>query len=580
MMFAKKRVSSTLSLKKRKRQRTQTRVNPWKDVFELDRCGQELLFASEPCDRMENDRIGNALQLVQTWNLRSNEKLPHAIDTTYHLALVLWKDFACGQSELRPSYAMALIRGINGLADILQQQRSYAGSVANLCAEWGLPSWLVDIRHDAAHNELPSLPTLRLAAQTFLSFLGQRFWKPLQEAHAKQQKEATQLLLDYKAAANKEIVVNNGELVPEMVPIPIDDDDDDDDDDSSGEADQENPTEINLLWDQNIGKTLNRFAVLEDKKKEKKKIPAKRVKRKVPLSSSVLVNLAMKYTNNTPIDVGLYATLSFLIWGDVGDAPSERGALVPSSEITFPANQDGVDRIRQQYKPLFFILAQVWPGFIPAILIHLVDCCLSIETKTDVINPEARRQLYFLTCWIKFSLSRDFHRCHDRSLSLMTGTIDLGKRAVSSWSSKERTFMEGPAPLNVLQLAKIPLNSLCDRCSVVNRTTSIELATLFTTILGHERSRNYGAIIPHSTFSTEKSSPKDTDANSDGAAASLSVIKTLITGDKGLKDNPNRCVFPVDKDLAELQLSHTLLGWTQCLSWDPCAIGSLPGRPV
>ena len=591
-MITNKRVSSTLSLKKRKRQRTQTRVNPWKDAFELDFCGQELLLASDICERIENDRIDNALQLVQTWNLRSNEKLPHAIDTTYYLALVLWKDLACGHSELRSSYAMALIRGINGLADILQQQRSYAGSVANLCAEWGLPPWLVDIRHDAAHNELPSLPTLRLAAQTFLSFLGERFWKPLKEAHAKQRKEAAQLLMDYKAAAKKEIAVDNTERVTEIVPIPIDDDDgnddnDDDDDDSSGEGEPENPTEMDLLWGRNVGKTLNRFAALEEKKKEKKKKPPKRVKRKVALSPSTLVNLAMKYTKTVPMDVGIYVTLSFLIWSGVGDASSGRGALVPTSETTFPANQDGVDRIRQRYKPLFFILAQVWPGFIPTIIVHLVDCCLSIEAKDDFVNSIPQRQLFFLTSWIRFSLSRDFHRCHDRSLSLMTGSIDLGKRAVSSWSLKERTFMEEPAPLNVLQLAKVPLNSLCDRCTEANGTTGLELASLFSTILGHERSYNYGTDIVYSALSADKASPKDAEKDSDAdsnvnadADSFKSAMETLGTDDKGSGHKQYHSDILVDKHIAVIQPPHLPLSWTQCSSWDPCAIGSFPGRPV
>ena len=41
----------------------------------------------------------------------------------------------------------------------------------------GLPRLLVDVRHEAAHNELPALPLLRLAARSALAWLAAGYWQ-------------------------------------------------------------------------------------------------------------------------------------------------------------------------------------------------------------------------------------------------------------------------------------------------------------------------------------------------------------------------------------------------------------------
>lgn len=66
--------------------------------------------------------------------------------------------------SLRQSYATAIIRLVNGLVDPLQLG-SYARSIASIAKQLGLPSWLVELRHAATHEELPSLSLLREAAR-------------------------------------------------------------------------------------------------------------------------------------------------------------------------------------------------------------------------------------------------------------------------------------------------------------------------------------------------------------------------------------------------------------------------------
>ena len=44
------------------------------------------------------------------------------------------------------------------------------------CIISGLPRLLVDIRHEASHNELPSLPLLRLGTAQSLQWLTESYW--------------------------------------------------------------------------------------------------------------------------------------------------------------------------------------------------------------------------------------------------------------------------------------------------------------------------------------------------------------------------------------------------------------------
>lgn len=58
-------------------------------------------------------------------------------------------------------------------------------SSTRCCA--GLPRLLVDVRHEASHNDMPSLSVLRLAAAQALEWLLAAYWQR-QEAHLQQQK--------------------------------------------------------------------------------------------------------------------------------------------------------------------------------------------------------------------------------------------------------------------------------------------------------------------------------------------------------------------------------------------------------
>lgn len=100
---------------------------------------------------------------------RAIAPLPHALESTLALLAVIQQDNApsilsSNHLSLRHSYAAAIIRFVNGLVDPLQLG-AYARSIASIAAQLGLPPWLVELRHAATHEDLPSLQLLREAAR-------------------------------------------------------------------------------------------------------------------------------------------------------------------------------------------------------------------------------------------------------------------------------------------------------------------------------------------------------------------------------------------------------------------------------
>jgi len=205
-----------------KRLRKTVRIVPWRDEWELREVGMALLSVLEHNDNDTNNDPTQqwndtqqelpppppttemcpeeAFAMISVWKSRlsSQDGLPHAIDSTAALAQVYRRDSqrriqrqrlsmmtapnnnnnGVSVMELRLSYSASIVRCINGFADSLQQQRAMAASVSSLCGQLGIPSWLVDTRHESSHNALPNLEVLRLSASTLLEFMKIEFWIP------------------------------------------------------------------------------------------------------------------------------------------------------------------------------------------------------------------------------------------------------------------------------------------------------------------------------------------------------------------------------------------------------------------
>ena len=104
--------------------------------------------------------------------------LPHALESLLSILVAVQQDISsdAGLSSslsLRQSYATALIRLVNGLVDPLQMG-TYARSILSIATQIGLPAWLVELRHAATHEDLPSLELLRDGAKEVSPLLPER----------------------------------------------------------------------------------------------------------------------------------------------------------------------------------------------------------------------------------------------------------------------------------------------------------------------------------------------------------------------------------------------------------------------
>ena len=127
------------------------------------------------------EAVGEGLALVAGWRVRG--RVPLAVDATAELVgavaaargLVPGGTPGPGRHCLRLSLAMAIVRLVNGVVAPAQKGK-FARPVSGVARELRLPSLLVDIRHDATHQELPALPLLLTAADAALGWLEEHYW--------------------------------------------------------------------------------------------------------------------------------------------------------------------------------------------------------------------------------------------------------------------------------------------------------------------------------------------------------------------------------------------------------------------
>ena len=136
------------------------------------------------------------IEMVNVWRARGG--LPHSVESTACLLQIERCDAADEESEsgnnersvssssptrrqrsemeLRMAYSLAIIRAVNGLVDP-SQKGLYADSIMSIAAARGLPSWIVELRHDGTHNQLPTLSVLRAASNHLIQWFYSNYWE-------------------------------------------------------------------------------------------------------------------------------------------------------------------------------------------------------------------------------------------------------------------------------------------------------------------------------------------------------------------------------------------------------------------
>ncbi|KAG8190211.1 hypothetical protein JTE90_011932 [Oedothorax gibbosus] len=126
-----------------------------------------------------NDKIW-ATNEIAVWETRCQYALAAAIEATYVLVRAVLQDMLaednkCYTSErdLQNLFAMAIVRFVN----LMLEREGKDKNLTVLADKYQIPRWIVELRHDATHAKVPSLPLLRMGARLALQYLEDNYWK-------------------------------------------------------------------------------------------------------------------------------------------------------------------------------------------------------------------------------------------------------------------------------------------------------------------------------------------------------------------------------------------------------------------
>ena len=564
------------------------KITPWLDAEEFEEVGKRLLSSVAIIDfnqfllsrknqhQSEGERppeinlIRQALQQVIVWRTRpSGTQLTYPVETTASLTEILLRDYdafhvvTCSNTsktssamELRLAYSSAIIRGVNGIAGSLQQRRGLdranALSVATLCKRLGLPGWVVDLRHDAAHGELPTLPSLRMAAKTLLEFFSTLYWKPHSEARRVAKEQALELLLRYKTLSE--------EMSMESITA----------------------SHMSIATTQNSQSICaNNFVSLVS------------MDIGIPLAVAALVD---------GIDSSTTKNNGFLIPSSV-----ENFTETDAGFAKIRKRYEKLVVTTQQSWPGFLhaLIVSAVDSIIQVSLQQNKEWSRTSPYDDSAVNVTARRKQFFLSSWVCYVMSRQFLSCLDNSADESGRPTGL---AQSNNANNDRNCpSSGNVSWDVLKSLNIPLNSLCDRLSSIEFHKDCEeinrLLSFFHSILGKERVENESCLVAltvkssrkrtlsqpqHTIFPAEKRffagliSKEKKAAVSIVQPASLEEMEAMLSlSDEEEKSASSELSCGHDQELckgAEEEERKISSPWSRCQSWDSCAIGSIPGE--
>ncbi|CAM9594028.1 unnamed protein product [Ectocarpus sp. 8 AP-2014] len=476
------------------------RMIPWRDWDEWYRV-KTLLFSPEPYLRSQG------VQHVAVW--QSRERIPHAVETTSQLVEVRLNDvgaaggggltFHGGQrseEELRLIYSAVVVRAVNGLTGH-EQKAAHAAPVSSLARAIGLPTWIVDIRHKAAHKQLPGIVTLRLAADFLMDYLWRRHWSPQAEHLGFVWGAFDQLICRYKATSDSDA------LLPRSL--------------SPGHAARSSNKKTRTS---SAACGAGSSSKINDGDSSSKTPGTPR-----GTGSSAASKPGTAAMEVAAHEIALSATPTALSWAVValladgggtvrgrnfvgGVGGRGQGHLLPRSRDKYPTpgtpgmNSRQVSRrLTARWATLLDMFHSRWRGFGAALLVRLVETLLDNASSTpgEAANADddgrsacggcngsggggaggggggggLERQAAFIEIWVNHLLSRRWHlRTSDarvrealREEAVHDGlppTFFQAKEAL--WEENESTWADKPAPVPVLHAAYFPVRELLDRC--------------------------------------------------------------------------------------------------------------------
>ncbi|EMR65820.1 putative hydroxyacylglutathione hydrolase protein [Eutypa lata UCREL1] len=125
----------------------------------------------------------SAVSRVSMWMQRGG--CPHLVESTALLTAAILSDLHetrtgvhSSSYAIRAAYSAAFSRFVTGLLDS-QQDKQRKLSMYSVAKTIGLPATFVELRHQATHEQLPSLLKLRAAAKKALAWIWHFYWETL-----------------------------------------------------------------------------------------------------------------------------------------------------------------------------------------------------------------------------------------------------------------------------------------------------------------------------------------------------------------------------------------------------------------
>ena len=150
-----------------------SRETAWSNWNEWQYC-KKLFFSNN------NNDISKAIEIVKMWKSRIRTgSLPVSVDLTSILfGAKMQLDVSNAECEQQAllSGAMSLVRFVNGMTDQFQTGL-YAQPVQNIADKINIPEWMVELRHEITHGQLPSIDLVYSGLMFSLNWLYDNYWQ-------------------------------------------------------------------------------------------------------------------------------------------------------------------------------------------------------------------------------------------------------------------------------------------------------------------------------------------------------------------------------------------------------------------
>jgi hypothetical protein len=141
-------------------------------------------------DLFSVDNQQRAIDRIKAWQSRGH--VPISVESSMYLVhLPLDK---LDPTEQRLLLAMAIIRFVNSIVDSLRKTSTSSVVVGQSV---GLPSWIVELRHQATHDKLPPLAILMNARVKCVEWLHENYWRLQMDTHVELNRGITAWLSSY-----------------------------------------------------------------------------------------------------------------------------------------------------------------------------------------------------------------------------------------------------------------------------------------------------------------------------------------------------------------------------------------------